>query len=126
VLGDAVPFGYAFGVGMAAAVNPCGFALLPTYLGLYLGSAAGDQRAWPSQLGRALLISASMTASFVALFGAAGLVVGVAGAAAVPHSLLVRWSPRCSLTEYPRRRPPARRLCGWASNTPALQQRLAG
>src|SRR5262249_19534899 len=69
VVGDAVPLGYAFGVGMAAAVNPCGFALLPTYLGLYLGSAAGDRRAWPAQLGRALLISATMTASFVVLFG---------------------------------------------------------
>ncbi len=81
VVGDAVPLGYAFGVGMAAAVNPCGFTLLPTYLGLYLGSAAGDRRAWPAQLGRGLLISAVMTASFVVLFGVAGLVLGAAGAA---------------------------------------------
>ena len=80
-VGEAVPLGYAFAVGMAAAVNPCGFALLPTYLGLYLGSAAGERRAWPAQVGRALLVSAAMTTSFVAVFGAAGLLVGAAGAA---------------------------------------------
>src|SRR5919197_312231 len=37
-ISDRLPLGYAFAVGMAAAVNPCGFALLPTYLGLYLGT----------------------------------------------------------------------------------------
>ena len=80
-VGDAVPLGYAFAVGMAAAVNPCGFALLPTYLGLYLGGAAAERRAWPAQLGRALLVSTVMTTSFVALFGTAGLLVGAVGAA---------------------------------------------
>ncbi|MGA7671260.1 MAG: hypothetical protein WBW04_12620, partial [Nitrolancea sp.] len=35
-LSIALPLGYAFGAGMVAAVNPCGFALLPAYLGLYL------------------------------------------------------------------------------------------
>jgi cytochrome c biogenesis protein CcdA len=33
-----LPLGYAFGAGMVATVNPCGFAMLPAYLGLYLGS----------------------------------------------------------------------------------------
>ena len=46
----AIPLGLAFGLGMAAAVNPCGFALLPTYLGLYLGTAlsvdSGDHTVW--------------------------------------------------------------------------------
>ena len=31
------PFAWAFATGMAATVNPCGFALLPTYLTYYLG-----------------------------------------------------------------------------------------
>jgi cytochrome c biogenesis protein CcdA len=78
-LGEALPLGYAFAVGMAAAVNPCGFALLPTYLGLYLGTAAGQQRPRSTLLGRALLVSLAMTASFVALFGTFGLVLGLAG-----------------------------------------------
>src|SRR6476661_3146053 len=36
-LAVALPFGYAFGAGMVAAVNPCGFVMLPAYLSLYLG-----------------------------------------------------------------------------------------
>jgi cytochrome c biogenesis protein CcdA len=78
-LGQAVPLGYAFAVGMLAAVNPCGFALLPTYLGLYLESATLERRTWSAQLARALLVSFVMTGSFVALFGGAGLVLGAVG-----------------------------------------------
>ncbi len=28
-----IPLGYAFGAGMVSTVNPCGFAMLPAYLG---------------------------------------------------------------------------------------------
>jgi len=31
------PLAIAFAAGLLAAVNPCGFALLPGFLGLYLG-----------------------------------------------------------------------------------------
>jgi cytochrome c biogenesis protein CcdA len=79
-----LPLGYAFAVGMASAVNPCGFALLPTYLGLYLGTSTADHRSWPAQLSRAILVSATMTCSFVVLFGAAGLVLDAAGALVGP------------------------------------------
>ncbi len=42
-LAGLLPFGFAFGAGMIAAVNPCGFAMLPAYLSLYLGAGAeGD------------------------------------------------------------------------------------
>ena len=84
-IGDRVPLGYAFAVGMAAAVNPCGFALLPTYLGLYLGTAtARGQRSSHARsvAARAALVSASITASFVGLFGAVGLVLSFVSAAA--------------------------------------------
>lgn len=80
LLGTKVPLGYAFVAGMVASVNPCGFVLLPAYLGLYLGddkSAAGAGRL----AGRAVLVSATMTASFVRLFGIAGLVTGLAASA---------------------------------------------
>ncbi|HYU19676.1 MAG TPA: cytochrome c biogenesis protein CcdA [Chloroflexota bacterium] len=76
-LGAALPLGFAFGAGMVAAVNPCGFALLPAYFGLYLGTSeteAGDRR----PLARALVVSGTMTASFVLFFGAAGLLLGAA------------------------------------------------
>lgn len=80
LLGTKVPLGYAFVAGMVASVNPCGFVLLPGYLGLYLGddkSAVGAGRL----AGRAVLVSATMTASFVMLFGIAGLVAGLAASA---------------------------------------------
>ena len=82
--GSAIPLGYAFVVGMASAVNPCGFALLPTYLGLYLGTSATDRRSWLAQLRRALVVSITMTGSFVLLFGAAGLVLDAAGSIVGP------------------------------------------
>ena len=41
-LAAVLPFGFAFGVGMVAAVNPCGFAMLPAYLSLYLGAHEED------------------------------------------------------------------------------------
>jgi cytochrome c biogenesis protein CcdA len=71
-VGGTFPHGYAVAAGMAAAVNPCGFALLPAYLGLYLG-ASGD--AGTRSIPRALVVGASMTLGFVALFGIAGLLL---------------------------------------------------
>lgn len=75
-----LPLGYAFGAGMVAAVNPCGFALLPAYLGLYLGDSddAQAQRPLSRRFLRALWVSAMVSAGFVLLFGIAGLVLGVA------------------------------------------------
>ncbi len=82
-VGSALPVGYAFGAGMVATVNPCGFALLPAYLGIYLG--VGDEsRGW-SAVPRALTVSCVVTLSFVLLFGAAGLVVSAATSTAVAY-----------------------------------------
>lgn len=79
----ALPFGYAFGAGMVAAVNPCGFALLPAFLGLYLGGqgAAETGRSRRRHALHAVWISAMVTASFVALFGIVGLALGAVTAA---------------------------------------------
>jgi len=78
--GAAAPLGYALLAGMVASVNPCGFVLLPTYLGYYLGDrrdGAGVRRA----TGRALAVSVTMTAGFVALFGLAGILAALAASA---------------------------------------------
>ena len=77
-LGLLAPLGFAFAAGMASAVNPCGFAMLPAYLGLYLGSNNKD-REQPHpvrRLGTALLVGGTVTGGFVFLFGIAGLVIG--------------------------------------------------
>lgn len=78
-LGAALPLGYAFAAGMVAAVNPCGFSLLPAYLGLYLGDRR--QVARSSRAMRAILVSATVTASFVLLFGTAGLLISATSSA---------------------------------------------
>ncbi|MBI4936380.1 MAG: cytochrome c biogenesis protein CcdA [Actinobacteria bacterium] len=67
------PYAVAIAAGMAATVNPCGFALLPAYLSAFLGSEhrAGGANA----VGRALAVSAALTAGFVVVFGTFGLVV---------------------------------------------------
>ena len=36
-IANLIPLGYAFGAGMVSSVNPCGFAMLPAYLGLFVG-----------------------------------------------------------------------------------------
>jgi cytochrome c-type biogenesis protein len=82
--GARLPFGYAFAAGMVAAVNPCGFSLLPAYVSLYLG----DREGAPS---RALAVSGAVTASFVLLYGVAGLVLGAVTTA------IVAWFPWLSL-----------------------------
>ena len=78
-LGLWAPLGFAFAAGMASAVNPCGFAMLPAYLGLYLGeSDQGRQNVNPvRQAGRALLVGGIVTSGFVVLFGSAGIIMGL-------------------------------------------------
>ncbi|UFN43335.1 cytochrome c biogenesis CcdA family protein [Nocardioides okcheonensis] len=63
----------ALAAGMLAAVNPCGFALLPAYLSvLVLGD---DSPSAARAVGRAVALTAWMTLGFVAVFGAFGLLV---------------------------------------------------
>ena len=78
-IGFLAPLGFAFAAGMVATVNPCGFAMLPAYLGLFLGSNQKDEERAHAvrHLLRALLVGATVTAGFVLLFGVAGIVIGV-------------------------------------------------
>jgi len=67
---------YAFGVGMVATFNPCGFAMLPAYLSYFLGLEAEvepDGRDVSAAVLRALTVGATMTAGFVAVFAVLGL-----------------------------------------------------
>ncbi len=82
-LGALLPFGFAFGAGIVAAVNPCGFAMLPAYLSLYLGNqeAGFEKRSSLGRALRALLIGGVVSLGFVLLFGLAGVVVSAGGSA---------------------------------------------
>ncbi|MCM0677139.1 cytochrome c biogenesis protein CcdA [Micromonospora phytophila] len=73
------PYGLALGAGLLAAVNPCGFALLPAYLSvLVLGDGPAAERGPLAPVGRALALTGAMTVGFVAVFGAFGLLAGPA------------------------------------------------
>lgn len=70
--------GLALAAGMVAALNPCGFAMLPAYLTLVV---RGDDlhRTRAIAVGRALAATAAMALGFLAVFGGFGvLTVSVA------------------------------------------------
>ncbi|MCP4223087.1 MAG: cytochrome c biogenesis protein CcdA [Actinomycetia bacterium] len=66
----------AFALGMVALVNPCGFALLPAYLGYFLGMSDGSEHeSRIVALNRAQVVGLSMSVGFLAVFGVFGLVL---------------------------------------------------
>lgn len=72
---------FALAAGLLAAFNPCGFALLPSFLAILVSGPGG---AW-----RALRLSAAMTAGFVTVFGSIGVVLSVTTA---PIQRYLPWS----------------------------------
>ena len=77
-LSGLLPLGFAFGAGLVASVNPCGFAMLPAYLALYMGSTTDTEQQTNvvARLGKAVLVGAVVTLGFIVLFGIAGLIIG--------------------------------------------------
>ena len=84
-LRELAPLGFAYAAGMVSAVNPCGFVMLPAYLGLYLGVNDRDAAQVNPLIHvfRALKVGGSVTMGFVVLFGAAGILMSVGARAAV-------------------------------------------
>ena len=80
-IGLLLPFGFAFAAGMASAANPCGFSLLPAYIGLLLAKGTGDSPKVSRRLGSAVIIGLAVTAGFIVLFAAVGLLIGAGGSA---------------------------------------------
>ena len=67
--------GFAMAAGLVAALNPCGFALLPGYLARVV---AGDGGATPGRLaavGRALAATAMMATGFLVVFASFALIL---------------------------------------------------
>ena len=61
--------GLAFAAGLVAALNPCGFAMLPAYLALVV---RGNDTGVAAAVGRALAATAAMALGFLAVFGTFG------------------------------------------------------
>lgn len=89
---DGVLLAYAFGAGMLATVNPCGFLMLPSYVAFYLGIEQEDvSSAALLRVAKGVGLSLAITAGFLVLFTAIGLVVFVGGRG------LLRFFPFASL-----------------------------
>ena len=71
------PVALGFTAGMVAAFNPCGFALLPAYLGFFVGADDGGARGGGARgsapAARALIVGGALTTGFVAVFAVAGI-----------------------------------------------------
>jgi cytochrome c biogenesis protein CcdA len=65
-------FAYSFMLGVLAAVNPCGFVLLPAYLMYFLGIDSRDTAHQRAPLRRALMVSLAVSSGFLLVF----LVIG--------------------------------------------------
>lgn len=88
---DANLIGLALAAGMVAALNPCGFAMLPAYLTLVVRGEGVDPGR-TAAVGRAVGATAAMTLGFLAVFGLFGLLtVPVASAVQryVPYATIL-------------------------------------
>jgi len=71
---DTDALAFALAAGLVAAVNPCGFAMLPSYLALVVAGENGQDSKSAAMI-RALTATAAMTAGFLLVFGTFGLVI---------------------------------------------------
>jgi cytochrome c biogenesis protein CcdA len=78
---DVLPFGYAFGAGMVASLNPCGFFLLPSYVSYHLGIEERGfyESPFSSRFARASLLGLVATGGFILVFSVAGTIIGQGG-----------------------------------------------
>ena len=67
-------FAYSFILGVLAAVNPCGFVLLPTYLIFFLGTREEPNLKTGERLRRALVVSSGISLGFLAIFFVIGVI----------------------------------------------------
>ena len=87
--------GLAFAAGLVAALNPCGFAMLPGYLLLAVrGQQPGDSGS-VSAAGRALAATAGMALGFLTVFGVYGaLTISVASTVR-----MLKYDERCTTAQ---------------------------
>lgn len=72
-----VNLAYAFTAGMLATINPCGWAMLPSFVSYYLGTKQEGYEGKPlsKRLLEGLFLGLLVTAGFLVIFGTAGVVI---------------------------------------------------
>lgn len=80
---------FAFAAGLAATVNPCGWAMLPSFISYYLGSKEEgyEQRPFASRVGEGIVLGLLVTSGFLSVFGIVGYVISVG------LRFIIRWMP---------------------------------
>ncbi|MFQ6033727.1 MAG: cytochrome c biogenesis CcdA family protein [Candidatus Bipolaricaulia bacterium] len=89
-MSDLVQLGFAFSAGIAAAFNPCGVVMLPSYISYILGRE--DGRSYLGGALRGLAAGGVMTAGFFTIFVTFGLLfsyIGRALAAVIPWIVIL-------------------------------------
>lgn len=74
------PLALAFTAGMIAAINPCGFALLPAYVGAFVAGDDTRVRA-DRRIARAVGVSAAVSVGFAVMFIIVGVIFSTASSA---------------------------------------------
>ncbi|HEX4903327.1 MAG TPA: cytochrome c biogenesis CcdA family protein [Acidimicrobiales bacterium] len=69
------PLALALASGMVAAVNPCGFAMLPAYVTFFLGAEGDRVPSKGESVARAVPVALAVTLGFVLVFGVVGIVL---------------------------------------------------
>lgn len=72
---DGGAIGFAMAAGLVAALNPCGFALLPGYLALVVAGEGDAPAGRLAAVGRALVATAMMATGFLVVFGSFALIL---------------------------------------------------
>jgi len=90
---DGLNLAFAFTAGMLATVNPCGWAMLPSFVAYYLGSrqAGYDEQPFVTRLWDGLLLGLLVTAGFLVVFGGAGIAISSG------LRVIVQWVPFVAL-----------------------------
>jgi len=84
---DTVLIGFAFSAGVVAFLNPCGFAMLPTYISYFVESNtqqiisanSGSRLISARRISRGGLVGTLVTAAFIATFGLTGIIISSLG-----------------------------------------------
>lgn len=71
------PFAIAFGAGLVATLNPCGFAMLPAYLSYFMGTQQDEELSRTASIRRALVVGGVMSLAFLLVFGVTGIAITV-------------------------------------------------
>ncbi|MBI1741635.1 hypothetical protein HYR54_01030 [Candidatus Acetothermia bacterium] len=79
---------YPFLAGVYTFFNPCGFALLPSYVSYYLGKPDAPKQSWGARGWHGLALGVTVSAGFFTVFGGLGVVISLIGIAFANKTLL--------------------------------------